>query len=507
MAISVRCPNPDCGKPCRVRDEVAGKSVKCPECGTRLTVPPPKRGKAVAKPTDPPASEPDVAAGRTAAPAQRSRAVWPWLAGMLVMLFAGAVGGYFLAVLIAGKGENPSAKNDSKLLEQAAKNAELTKQLAAADVRLKEALATNEDLKKLHGAGLSNPPKKTDSGTLPKPPDGPVTKPKSIARTIKGVAEKELFSLDTDDPVRGIAVSPDGTFVLAGSGKPGLGGQAQCWDTKTGKALQKFTGHTGHVTCVDIAPDSKTVATASWDGLGRYGAVKWFDAQTGACRATWELTPAGVEAVAFSHDGTQIAAGSYDFKLALNPNMKQQPGCVQIWSTVTQQPTLTLRGHDFFFNSLFYTGKSLIGTDSIVLIQWNVATGQEEKRFALETLGGIGFRCCLAGDETTLAIYVEKKRGVVLLNLKTENVLWTIPAELNAKSPLVFAPDGRTLAIGDKTGVVHLWDVTAKKEIAYVKAHTEALSGLAFSPNGELLVTGAASGDKGIVRIWKCRQE
>ncbi|MFO0868574.1 MAG: WD40 repeat domain-containing protein [Pirellulales bacterium] len=357
--------------------------------------------------------------------------------------------------------------------------------------------------------GLAPTTPKTDPELQPKPSDGSITKPKSSAREIKGVADKELFTLSTDDPVSGVAVSPDGTFVLAGSGKPGFHGQAQSWDARTGKPLQKFTGHSGHVTCVDIAPDSKTVATASWDG-----SVKWFDAQTGQCRATWQLAPANVQAVAFSHDGTRIAAGTSDFKLVLDPSASLQPGNVQIWSTNTQQPTFTLRGHDYFFNSLIFTSTSLIGTDAKVLIQWNIVTGQEEKRFALETLGGIGFHCCLAGDEATLAIYVEKKKSVVLLDLKTEKVLWSIPAEQNyPNSPLVFAPDGRTLAIGDKNGVVHLWDVTAKKDILTVKAHTEPVSGLAFSPNGELMVTGAASANiyasdnKGIVRIWKCHQE
>lgn len=40
MAIRVQCKNPDCGKTFQVKDEHAGKSLKCPGCGCRLAVPP-----------------------------------------------------------------------------------------------------------------------------------------------------------------------------------------------------------------------------------------------------------------------------------------------------------------------------------------------------------------------------------------------------------------------------------------------------------------------------------
>src|SRR5690242_17002781 len=33
MAIRFRCENPNCRKPLRVKDEVAGKRIKCPSCG------------------------------------------------------------------------------------------------------------------------------------------------------------------------------------------------------------------------------------------------------------------------------------------------------------------------------------------------------------------------------------------------------------------------------------------------------------------------------------------
>ncbi len=490
MAISIRCTNPDCGKPCRVKDDLGGKSVKCPACGQRLMIPSQKSATPADEPAEP-VSRPSAPAPRQSAELSRPRAIWPWLSGMAAMLLVGTAAGYFLAPPKGKTGEDRSAQADPNTQELAAANADLAKRLADTEGKLKDSLVAHAELTKRLAA---NPVKKSDPPIQPVPPDVPAPKPPSKAAKIKGITDKELFSFQVEDPVRAVAFSGDGKFVLAGFGKPGLRGQAKSWNAKTGKLLQTFTGHTGHITSVAIAPDSKTVATASWDG-----SVKWWDAETAKCRATWHLNPTYVAAVAFSPDGRLIAGGTCDFNL-------KQPTYVQVWDTATGQPTHMLKGLVSHFNSLRFAGKSLLGNDASVLVQWNATTGVQEKAISKETFGGNPFQWGLDADDKTLAIYVFKK-GVVLFDLKVEKELWSIPADLNTTSPLVFAPDGRTLAVGGKTGVVQFWDVPAKKEIASLNAHTDAVGGVAFSPNGELMVTGAGSGDKGLVRIWKCQQE
>jgi hypothetical protein len=41
MTIQVRCPNQECGKLLAVRDDFAGKTGKCPRCGTTMPIPNP----------------------------------------------------------------------------------------------------------------------------------------------------------------------------------------------------------------------------------------------------------------------------------------------------------------------------------------------------------------------------------------------------------------------------------------------------------------------------------
>ncbi len=44
MAIYVKCPNPSCGKEYHLRDELAGKAVRCSQCNSIIRVPGGERG-------------------------------------------------------------------------------------------------------------------------------------------------------------------------------------------------------------------------------------------------------------------------------------------------------------------------------------------------------------------------------------------------------------------------------------------------------------------------------
>ncbi len=64
---------------------------------------------------------------------------------------------------------------------------------------------------------------------------------------------------------------------------------------------------------------------------------------------------------------------------------------------------------------------------------------------------------------------------------------------------LAFSPDSKTLAAaGGADNVVKLWDVTTGKELTILTEHTKQVWGVAFSSDGQTLVT---AGDDA-VRLW-----
>lgn len=79
----------------------------------------------------------------------------------------------------------------------------------------------------------------------------------------------------------------------------------------------------------------------------------------------------------------------------------------------------------------------------------------------------------------------------------------------NAVSAIAFAPDGRTFATGDDQGDIRLWDAAAGRPPADIPASTAtragrghtiySITGVVFSADGKRLVTGSADGT---ARLW-----
>jgi|GEM_PF-6036285 len=66
---------------------------------------------------------------------------------------------------------------------------------------------------------------------------------------------------------------------------------------------------------------------------------------------------------------------------------------------------------------------------------------------------------------------------------------------------LTFAPDGRSLIIGDTRHTIHVFDVTTGKELrTFGVANINGLSQMAVSPDGKLLAT--RGGDDSFIRLW-----
>ena len=64
---------------------------------------------------------------------------------------------------------------------------------------------------------------------------------------------------------------------------------------------------------------------------------------------------------------------------------------------------------------------------------------------------------------------------------------------------IALSPDGRRLAAGASDGRITIWDVASHQEVATLEGHTEELTQLAFTPDGDHLV----SASKDQLRVWR----
>jgi WD40 repeat protein len=142
---------------------------------------------------------------------------------------------------------------------------------------------------------------------------------------------------------------------------------------------------------------------------------------------------------------------------------------------------------------------------------WDTSTGRVRHTLAVNK--GEVRSIAISPDDTTLAVALAEfddagkvyiSGAVELWDVKTAQRKTTLFQHTEAMSGVAFSPDGRTVAAGSHDQLVRLWDVNSGKLTATLKGHREWLKALAFSPDGRLLASG--SGDH-TIRLWDVKTD
>ncbi|EXA28958.1 hypothetical protein FOVG_19473 [Fusarium oxysporum f. sp. pisi HDV247] len=143
------------------------------------------------------------------------------------------------------------------------------------------------------------------------------------------------------------------------------------WNAETGECERVLEGHINVVNSVVFSHDSKKLASASSDKT-----IRIWNAETGECERVLEGHGGEVNSVVFSHDSKKVASASWD-------------ETVRIWNAETGECERVLKGHSDKVNSAVFShdSKKLASAswDETVRI-WNAETGECER--VLECHGG-----------------------------------------------------------------------------------------------------------------------
>ncbi|HEX6512109.1 MAG TPA: WD40 repeat domain-containing protein, partial [Chloroflexota bacterium] len=244
--------------------------------------------------------------------------------------------------------------------------------------------------------------------------------------------------------------SPDGSRALI---LPWFKQSPILWDLTTGRCLPALSGLFQPVTCAAFSPDGSMLAFADSDGFKTFIRLR----ETTAGRELRQLGEGkqafSVSALAFSPDGRTLAAGYTD-------------GSLTLWDLITNRPR-------------------------------HRVTGPQKKWVWPVTF---------SSDSRLLAAVWEGEYVIHLYETMSGQEIRVLRGQSTPIHALAFAADNRTLASSgpvpdsaDKEclppftkleAAIHLWDVLTGKQIHRLPGHQGRVHTLAFSSDGNTLVSG-----------------
>jgi WD40 repeat protein len=276
------------------------------------------------------------------------------------------------------------------------------------------------------------------------------------------------------DGIGAVRFSRDGKTLAA----VGNDATVRILDAATGKELRSFGGGLKHWGfALDYSPDGRTLATAGPDGC-----IRLWDPTTGKEIRRWGAGMLQVHSVAFSPDGRSLASSG---------------ACgttIRLWDPATGKEIRPTPGHHAPVTALTFVpdGKILWswGRDK-ALLRWDVATGQYQSLFGGPMNGALDWTAFTA-DGRALATGGRVDHRVRLWGTDgTERA--TLGTHDGRVLGVAFSPDGKLLVSGGDDGQIRLWDVEARKEVRRLEAPADRWGQFVFSPDGRRLAAASVA--------------
>ncbi|HEX5399381.1 MAG TPA: WD40 repeat domain-containing protein, partial [Verrucomicrobiae bacterium] len=306
-------------------------------------------------------------------------------------------------------------------------------------------------------------------------------------------------------------------------------------------------GHAARITGVACSPDGAMIASASEDGT-----VKLWSTN-GTLLMTLNTQPYPATALAWSPDGTKIAAGTYTGGYISSGFSGSKPGAglTYLWQAAggwtasnTSLASITTNRYGkvtalaFSADSALLASGCAAGSNLVISVSSGSVVAScpaydTSVRPAAVTSVGFSSNGMMASgcEDGMIRVYAVNSwsqlwsstpahttnvtavafspNGSLLATASLDQTVkiwststWTLQqtlAETNGVTSVAFSPDGQKIVSGSVDGTIKIWNWSSGDCLATIAAHTLPVTATVFTPDGSFVISGS---DDRTVRIW-----
>ena len=312
-----------------------------------------------------------------------------------------------------------------------------------------------------------------------------------VWRVPDGKVPNTLSLTGHSESVGALTVGSDGNWVAAGN----YYNSVKLWQ-KTGavglRALS-LVGHTDYVRSVTLSADGRKLASGAQDDT-----VKIWDIATGRLSHTLKGHAELVDALAFSPNGRQLATTSWDHT-------------VKLWDTATWRELRTFGGQTHKISAVAFSPDghwvASAGEDRTLRL-WDFASGRELRLldghspwFDKVTFSSDGRWLSATSSNKMKEGHQFEENTARIWEVGTWREVCSLTAQQDLGNGLAFSEDGQWVVTGGgyKDRTVTIWQVPTCRLVRTFTGYSHRIDAVAFSPDGSLLATGSIK----TVKIWE----